>query len=119
MIPLLVSEKVWYYVFRQKITDVNNEYRKKYELTNGILLRRFGSFPKWFYYNRRCYSHGDRILRPKLHSNILDYIEKIVRFIRYNIFNYVTLCERTCEDVGPLPEKYWYSSGKNSLYGYF
>jgi hypothetical protein len=130
MIPLLVSEKIWYYIFRQniadfreKIADVNKQYHTHYEFINGMLLLRFGDFPKWFYFNNRWLLSADpniinpRIYKPKFHTNTLENIERLINKYIFSIT--WEHPKHIREDVGPLPENYWYSSGKNSPNGYF
>lgn len=133
MIPLLVWEKINYYIyrrnmliFRQKIAIVNAEYHDIYEYINGMILARNGEYPKWNFYNNRypmvqdgqhnivCNIHTYKyIYRPKLQYNVYEKIYKyLLSYVTYVYDDYRT-------KVGYLPEKYWFSSGKNSIHGYF
>ncbi|MEX0597248.1 MAG: hypothetical protein WD512_12210 [Candidatus Paceibacterota bacterium] len=118
MIPLLVLEKVGYYIFMRKISIVNAEY-------NGIYIY----FDEWYlaaikghgfnFYNYRGrldeYQRGVRryIYRPriKLYSKIYDFFMSFF----YDMYD----DKYYSRNVGNLPKKYWYSSGRNSVNGFF
>ena len=125
MIPLLVWEKIEYYIymenlskFRQKIGIVNAEYHDIYEYIDCMILARNGQYPRWKYYNNRypmvrnnivC---NEYIYRPKLQYNVYEKIYRyLLSYVTYVYDDYRTM-------VGYLPDKYWYSSGKNSISGY-
>jgi hypothetical protein len=149
MIPLLVLEKVGYYVFRQKMADVNAQYIEmldslfpkesddfysKDPLGHFMKHRRFDPcFFQWRNFGCICGIEGERIYGIR-NNNFFMSLQDIkdtgyflmsdtiyaIYIILQAIYNYLMFTPPTYNFyiVGRLPEKYWYSSGKNGRNGW-